>query len=73
MADYDVEALVVDNGSGMCKAGLAGDDTPRAVFPSIVGRPRHQVFNFLFLIPGLYVLSYLLRFRIEQWHKTGNG
>merc|ERR1712130_979889 len=34
-------ALVVDNGSGMCKAGFAGDDAPRAVFPSIVGRPRH--------------------------------
>ena len=42
MADDDVAALVVDNGSGMCKAGLAGDDAPRAVFPSIVGRPRHQ-------------------------------
>mmetsp|Transcript_5996 Transcript_5996/g.11171 ORF Transcript_5996/g.11171 Transcript_5996/m.11171 type:complete len:378 (+) Transcript_5996:57-1190(+) len=33
-------ALVVDNGSGMCKAGFAGDDAPRAVFPSIVGRPK---------------------------------
>lgn len=41
--DDDVAALVVDNGSGMCKAGFAGDDAPRAVFPSIVGRPRHQV------------------------------
>lgn len=43
MADDDVAALVVDNGSGMCKAGFAGDDAPRAVFPSIVGRPRYQV------------------------------
>merc|ERR1712130_395529 len=46
MADYndeqDIAALVVDNGSGMCKAGFAGDDAPRAVFPSIVGRLRHQ-------------------------------
>ena len=41
--DDEVCALVVDNGSGMCKAGFAGDDAPRAVFPSIVGRPRHQV------------------------------
>ena len=24
------------------QAGFAGDDAPRAVFPSIVGRPRHQ-------------------------------
>jgi len=36
------QALVVDNGSGMVKAGFAGDDAPRSVFPSIVGRPRHQ-------------------------------
>merc|ERR1711981_329979 len=42
MCDDDVAALVVDNGSGMCKAGFAGDDAPRAVFPSIVGRPRHK-------------------------------
>jgi len=39
--DEEVQALVVDNGSGMVKAGFAGDDAPRAVFPSIVGRPRH--------------------------------
>ena len=25
----------------MVKAGFAGDDAPRSVFPSIVGRPRH--------------------------------
>jgi actin-related protein len=35
MSDEEVAALVVDNGSGMCKAGFAGDDAPRAVFPSI--------------------------------------
>ncbi|KAM3479407.1 hypothetical protein MY5147_001723 [Beauveria neobassiana] len=40
--DEEVAALVIDNGSGMCKAGFAGDDAPRAVFPSIVGRPRHR-------------------------------
>mmetsp|Transcript_45829 Transcript_45829/g.82483 ORF Transcript_45829/g.82483 Transcript_45829/m.82483 type:complete len:380 (-) Transcript_45829:496-1635(-) len=40
MAEEEVAALVVDNGSGMCKAGFAGDDAPRAVFPSIVGRPK---------------------------------
>ncbi len=40
--DHSVTALVVDNGSGMCKAGFAGDHTPRAVFPSIIGHPRHQ-------------------------------
>jgi len=41
----DVMALVVDNGSGMVKAGFSGEDAPRAVFPSIVGRPRYQVYK----------------------------
>ena len=41
MAEDDVQALVVDNGSGMVKAGIGGDDAPRAVFPSLVGRPKH--------------------------------
>ena len=38
----DPTAIVIDNGSGMCKAGLAGEDAPRAVFPGIVGRPKYQ-------------------------------
>jgi actin-related protein len=42
MCDEENTAVVIDNGSGMVKAGFAGDDAPRAVFPSIVGRPRHQ-------------------------------
>lgn len=51
MCDEEVAALVVDNGSGMCKAGFAGDDAPRAVFPSIVGRPRHQVRGYSSFFP----------------------
>ncbi|SBS88930.1 actin [Plasmodium ovale curtisi] len=41
MGDDEVQALVVDNGSGNVKAGVAGDDAPRSVFPSIVGRPKN--------------------------------
>jgi len=41
MDEDEVAALVCDNGSGMVKAGFSGDDAPRAVFPSIVGRPKH--------------------------------
>ena len=40
MCDDEVAALVVDNGSGMCKAGFAGDDAPRSVFSTMVGRPK---------------------------------
>ncbi|XP_064339838.1 actin-like isoform X3 [Camelus dromedarius] len=38
----DDAVLVVDNGSGTCKAGFAGHDVPHATFPSIVGHPRYQ-------------------------------
>ena len=41
--DEEINAVVIDNGSGMCKAGFAGDDAPRCVFPCLVGRPKHQV------------------------------
>ena len=45
MADDEVAALVCDNGSGMVKAGFAGDDAPRAVFPSVIGRlPKTLLF-----------------------------
>ncbi|WP_204103801.1 MULTISPECIES: hypothetical protein [Spirulina sp. CCY15215] len=35
--DYSTKSLVIDNGSGMVKAGFAGDDVPRAIFPNVVG------------------------------------
>jgi len=42
MYDDEARALVIDNGSGMCKAGFAGEDVPCSVFSAMVGRPRHQ-------------------------------
>jgi len=41
MDEEEQQAIVCDNGSGMVKAGFAGDDAPRSVFPSIVGRPKN--------------------------------
>nr|QGN00865.1 ActL2 [Drosophila tsukubaensis] len=41
MCDENNSVLVIDNGSGITKVGFGGDDVPTAVFPSIVGRPRH--------------------------------
>ncbi len=43
MDDDEVEAIVIDNGSGTIKAGIAGDDAPRAVIPTIIGEPKNQV------------------------------
>ena len=34
------KAVIIDCGSGRIKAGFADDEAPRAVFPSIVGRPK---------------------------------
>lgn len=36
--DEGTTAIVLEIASGMTKAGFAGDDAPRAVFPSLVGR-----------------------------------
>ena len=36
----DSNAVVIDNGTGFCKAGIAGDDAPRSCFPMTVGRPN---------------------------------
>lgn len=41
-------ALVVDNGSSLTRAGLAGESAPKAVFPSVAGRLRHPD-----ILPGL--------------------
>ncbi|KAJ1990579.1 centractin- actin- protein of the dynactin complex [Coemansia spiralis] len=35
------QPVVIDNGSGVIKAGFAGDDQPKSFFSSFVGRPKH--------------------------------
>lgn len=40
MDEDEVQALVIKSGTGMMKAGFAGDDAPRAVFPTLVGTPK---------------------------------
>ncbi|CAD8167903.1 unnamed protein product [Paramecium pentaurelia] len=40
--DYKKPAVVIDNGQAYCKAGIAGDDTPKCCFPAIVGRSKDQ-------------------------------
>ncbi len=42
MSDNMNAPVVIDNGSGMCKAGISGDDAPKTSFPSIVGRPKYE-------------------------------
>uniref|UniRef100_A0A9J2Q1W2 Actin n=1 Tax=Ascaris lumbricoides TaxID=6252 RepID=A0A9J2Q1W2_ASCLU len=35
------QPVVIDNGSGIIKAGFAGDQTPKCRFANFVGRPKH--------------------------------
>ena len=40
MDDEENEPIIIDNGSGKLKAGLADDDSPKYVFPTIIGEPK---------------------------------
>lgn len=37
------KAIIIDLGSGFIKAGFSGDEAPMAIFPTVVGRPRHNL------------------------------
>ncbi|CRK99117.1 CLUMA_CG012108, isoform A [Clunio marinus] len=44
MEPYDVivnQPVVIDNGSGIIKAGFAGEQVPKCIFPNYMGRPKH--------------------------------
>jgi len=41
--------VVLDNGSGMCKAGFSEENAPRGVFPAVVGRARLRS-----VMPGIH-------------------
>lgn len=38
----DYAAVVIDMGTGFTKSGLAGDEKPRSIVPSIVGVPKYR-------------------------------
>ena len=56
MAGFAGPALVVDAGSGLTRAGLAGGDLPSQVFASSVGSDQHPVVRGLVSV-GTLILS----------------
>lgn len=40
--EEEVPAICIDIGTGTCKAGFAGDEAPRCVFPTLIGRSKVQ-------------------------------
>jgi actin beta/gamma 1 len=42
MANENPSFVVIDSGSGFCKAGFSGDDVPSTVFPTVVGCQKSE-------------------------------
>ena len=55
------------------QAGMAGDDMPSAVFPTLVGRPRHVGVCRRCLAVSLSPLPYLLSLTLERLSLTTIG
>lgn len=39
---FNKQPIVIDNGSGVIKAGFSGDEKPKLVFNNYVGRPKYS-------------------------------
>ncbi|XP_074831229.1 actin-related protein T2-like [Natator depressus] len=39
----DIPAVIFDNGSGLCKAGLSGEIGPRHIIPTVIGCPKTKM------------------------------
>eukprot|EP01084_Bolivina_argentea_P274233 467366_1 len=50
-----ISPIVCDNGSHFIKAGFGGDDAPRAVFPNIIGIPKHNYMNRYSMMKNHYI------------------
>lgn len=38
----EIQTIIIDNGSNMIKAGFGGDDDPKCIIPSFVGKPKYK-------------------------------
>lgn len=43
MAEDITSAVVIDTGSGYCKADLAGEDNPKVCFPTVIGKSKTEM------------------------------
>ena len=46
MTDYSVH-IVIDIGTHSCKAGFNGENAPRVVIPTVIGKSKNEYINFL--------------------------
>jgi centractin len=68
--EYQDEAnqpVVIDNGTGVLKAGFAGAERPHSYFPSAVGRPKHLHSNVIHVFGGkLEGCEYFVGDRVQE-------
>ena len=50
MSFEDCKCIIIDPGSSTLKAGFAGDDAPRVMIPSVIGRPRLKLVGYIILL-----------------------
>jgi actin len=48
MSDNEIKSIIIDSGSSMCRAGFSVDNSPRSIFPTVIGRQRHLNCNYSF-------------------------
>ena len=48
MSEEDIRTIVIDNGTSVCKVGLSGDEIPHSVFPSVIGRPKLNLYDIFY-------------------------
>jgi actin-related protein len=71
----DISALVVDIGTAHARAGYAGEDTPKAVIPSVVGlqkqadqdRPRYVLSTQNLVVRRGAFFFFFLIFSLKAW------
>lgn len=54
---YNKQPVVIDNGSGIIKAGFSGDEKPKLFFNNYVGRPKHNKVMLTTLDQDLFIGS----------------
>jgi actin beta/gamma 1 len=71
--DYANPVVILDNGSGTCKAGLSTQDDPSVVFPQVIGIPRSPWQSFL--EQELYVGSEVVpvQSKVKRCHPVEHG
>ena len=36
----DNPCIIIDNGSSSCKIGLSGEDSPKSIYSTVIGKPK---------------------------------